>query len=712
MSALLDATTDSHLARLAAAVAARPDAAGPRVLLGEFLRGAGDHAAAEAAYQAALACDPCRVDALISLAVLLLRRLLPAAAQSLLIRACGIAPEAWEAWDTLGVALMRQGEPASASSAFFRAHTLAPGDVDIALRLMQATLASGAEEAELARLEMDARARPLDAVLPAARGWLLGRLGRHDAAADALEVATTLEPDHPRIAVAFAEALINAGRFEPAAAALQTAVALNPDDAGLRNNLGAAYNRTHRYREARTLLEAQLVRTPDAVDVLCNLANALICLGRQEEGVATARRAAAVAPAHHLPWRTLAAALAYADPVDPEAMTGAATRAALTAASGAAPWVARTQTQRGQTQSGRRLRVGLLSPTLCTHPVGWLTLAGLEALDPAAFDLVCLGQPHSGDPMQRRFRAIASEWHVVDTLSDAALIERVRGLDLDILLELGGYGDQGRLAACAARMAPVQVKWVGLQNHSTGMAAMDWFISDRWETPPELAASYTERLLLLPDGYACYSPPAHAPAVASLPAMARGHATFGCFNNLAKITPRVIATWADILRQVPDARLALKFHQFNDLATAEGLRAAFLAHGIAAWRLDLRGGSRHRDLLTQYGDIDIALDPFPYTGGLTTCEALWMGVPVITLAGTTFAGRHSTSHLSNVGLPDWVAADAAAYVAMAVTRARDLAGLAVMRAGLRGRMAASPLCDGARFGRALGEALQRAWAAR
>ena len=711
MSALLDANANANadpiLARLTAAVAARPDAAGPQVLLGEFLRGVGAHAAAEAAYEAALARDPRRVDALISLAVLLLRRLQPAAAQPLLLRACGIAPEAWEAWDALGVALMRQGEAASASAAFFRAHTLAPGDVDIALRLMQATLASGAEEAELARLEMDARARPLDAVLPAARGWLLGRLGRHDAAADALEVATTLEPDHPRIAVAFAEALINAGRFEPAVAALQQAMALNPDDAVLRNNLGAAYNRTHRYREAHALLEAQLARTPDAIDVLCNLANALICLGRQDEGVATARRAAAVAPAHHLPWRTLAAALAYADPVDPEAMTGAAMRAALTAASGAAPWVAR-----GHTQPGRRLRVGLLSPTLRTHPVGWLTLAGLEALDPAAFDLVCLGQPHSDDPMQRRFRAIASEWHVVDTLSDAALIERARGLDLDILLELGGYGDQGRLAACAARMAPVQVKWVGLQNHSTGMAAMDWFISDRWETPPELAASYTERLLLLPDGYACYSPPAHAPAVASLPATARGHVTFGCFNNLAKVTPRVIATWADILRQVPDARLVLKFHQFNDAVTAGALRAAFLAHGIAAGRLDLRGGSRHRDLLAQYGDIDIALDPFPYTGGLTTCEALWMGVPVVTLAGVTFAGRHSTSHLSNVGLSDWVAADTGAYVAMAVARARDLTDLAGLRAGLRGRMAASPLCDGPRFGRALGEALQRAWAAR
>jgi predicted O-linked N-acetylglucosamine transferase (SPINDLY family) len=280
--------------------------------------------------------------------------------------------------------------------------------------------------------------------------------------------------------------------------------------------------------------------------------------------------------------------------------------------------------------------VGLLSATLKTHPVGWLTIAGFENLDPTAFDLVCLGPPESNDPIQRRFRAIASQWHVVDTEERAALARRIRSLGIDILIDLGGYGDRGLIGACADRPAPVQIKWVGMQNHSTGLPEMDWMISDRWETPPDLAHHYSERLLILPDGYVCYSPPPYAPEVTPLPAMARSHVTFGCFNNTAKITPVVIATWARVLHAVPDARLVLKAHQLGEASVRDRILAAFAADGIDPSRVEARGGSSHRALLAEYGDIDLVLDPFPYSGGLTTCEALWMGVPTVTMPGETF----------------------------------------------------------------------------
>jgi protein O-GlcNAc transferase len=234
-------------------------------------------------------------------------------------------------------------------------------------------------------------------------------------------------------------------------------------------------------------------------------------------------------------------------------------------------------------------------------------------------------------------------------------------------------------------------------------------VTDRWETPPALESLYSERLLRMPDGYACYSPPPYAPDVVALPALQNGFVTFGCFNNVAKITPRAIATWSEILRAVPGARLVLKTHQLNDAPTAARLRGEFDRFGIDPSRVEARGSSPHRAFMASYNEIDIVLDPFPYSGGLTTCEALWMGVPTVTLPGEIFASRHSASHLSNAGYPDWVARDLTGYVAMAVRWAGDVDRLAALREMMRGRVRASPLCDAPRFGRALAMALRHAW---
>jgi predicted O-linked N-acetylglucosamine transferase (SPINDLY family) len=187
--------------------------------------------------------------------------------------------------------------------------------------------------------------------------------------------------------------------------------------------------------------------------------------------------------------------------------------------------------------------------------------------------------------------------------------------------------------------------------------------------------------------------------------------TFGCFNNIAKITPRVIETWSQILRAVPDARMVLKTHQLGDGPTAARFREMFARHGVDPDRIECRGASPHRAFMASYNDIDLVLDPFPYSGGLTTCEALWMGVPTVTLPCESFASRHSASHLSNAGYADWVARDLPHYIDMAIAWARDPAGLAALRATMRAQVRASPLCDAPRFGHALGLALRHAWTA-
>ncbi len=664
----------------------------PPLRLAESLRRAGDAAGACAAYERTLTINPDRVEALIGLAALLLVAGEREPARRLLLRGCALAPARAEAWDALGRATP---DPALAAAAYAEAARLRPEVIGYALRRTQAAQAAGQGAAELVRLSA---ADPLDAAATTARGALLHWLGRANEAADTLALAATLAPDAAEPALALAEALLRTPRLHAAVAALRRALHLAPGDIALRNNLAAALTRIHHYAEARDLLADLIAEIGEVPECLCNLANALVLLGEQRAGVAAARRAGELAPEMHLAWRTLAAALVYAED-DAAALRSIAERAAATLPPRPAAGVLAHD-------PGRRLRLGLLSPKLRTHPVGWLTVAGFEHLDPEAFELVCFAQAPSADPLQRRFAAVAAEWHEVVLRPPAEVAARVRARGIDVLIDLGGWGDDGMLAACAERPAPVQVKWVGNQSATTGLAAIDWMLTDRWQTPAGTECFYTERLFRMPDGYVCYTPPVQAPEVAPLP---EGETTFACFNNLAKITPLVIATWAAILRRVPQSRLLLKANQFGDPATAARIAAAFAAEGIAADRLDLQGATPHRAHLAAHAAAHVVLDPFPYSGGLTTCEALWMGVPVVTLPGGSFASRHSLSHLSNVGLTDWVAADRAAYVEIAVRRAADRDRLAALRGDLRPRMAASPLCDAPRFGRALGDALRAMW---
>jgi protein O-GlcNAc transferase len=678
----------------------------PLLRLAESHRASGDAAAAEAAYRRALEVNPRREEALVALAGLLIARAEGIEARMLLLRCLGIAPDRAEAWATLGLALLLTAEPALAHTALIEAQRLEPDVAEYALHGIEAARVAGLADAELARLALANDADPLNPVPLLARGVLLERLGQRAEAIDSLEAAAALAPDALLPVKLLGAVLARSDRRHEAETALRRASELDPDDPRLHNDRATVLMRMQRHADASAILLGLIEQHGDDATVLCNLANATACLGLQEAAVGYARRAIALDPEASLPRRALCNNLPYRDGI-----TGAEL---LTALRDCAVHLPRTRlgSFSNDPDPERKLTVGLLSGSLKTHPVGWLTVAGIETLDPARFAVVCLVQNAAPtDPIGRRFRAAACEWIETDALDDVALATRARELGIDVLIDLGGYGDAARMPACAHRLAPVQVKWVGMQNHSTGLPEMDWLITDRWETPPELEHVYSEQLLRLPDGYICYSPPTYAPDVVPLPALANGYVTFGCFNNLAKVTPRVIATWAAVLHGVPDARLVLKTHQFGDQPTADRVRAVFADAGIAASRIELRGSSGHRAFMGEYGQIDIVLDPFPYSGGLTTCEALWMGVPTVTLPGEIFASRHSMSHLCNVGLSDWVARDAADYVALAVAKAGDVAALAALRADLRPRAKASPLCDAPRFGRNLGTALRHAWRA-
>lgn len=681
------------------AVAVRlPDWDEPWLRLAESFRADGRHDEAEEAYREVLSLNPLRADALAALSGLLLLRAETQEAVTLLRRCCAVAPANAEAWNALGLALRDTQE---GHEALRKAQTLRPDRADYVLHVIDA---APDLEAELQRQTALSQADPLNPRPLLGRGLLLERLARTDDAVDALEAATTLAPDDLDCLSLLAGVLTRSTRLKEAETTLRKVCTLAPDNPQPANDLAAVLMRLHRHGEARRVLLDLLDRFGPHPSVLCNLANATTCLGRQQEGVGYARQAIALAPDAMLPRRALCNNLPYLEGID-----GAEQLTAMRACSDilTRPAVRPLANSR---DPERKLTVGLLSGSFRSHPVGWLTVAGVETLDPDAFQVICLAQKAVlHDPIAQRFRASATEWIDIDALPDQALAELARARGVDILIDLGGYGDAGRMHACALRLAPVQVKWVGMQSHSSGLAEMDWFITDRWETPPGFERFYSERLMRLPDGYVCYSPPPHAPDVTPLPALRNGFITFGCFNNLAKITPRVIETWARILTRVPHSRMVLKTHQLGDPETAASCLEAFASHGVDPVRIETRGASGHRAFMGQYGDIDLVLDPFPYSGGLTTCEALWMGVPTLTLPGETFASRHSASHMSNTGLADWVVASLDEYVDGAVTRAADVEALATLRAGLREQVRRSPLCDARRFGRHLGIALRQAW---
>jgi len=289
----------------------------------------------------------------------------------------------------------------------------------------------------------------------------------------------------------------------------------------------------------------------------------------------------------------------------------------------------------------------------------------------------------------------------VTAFDDAALAEQIRADGIDVLVDLSGHTAGSRLTAFAYRPAPVMVSWLGYFA-TTGLPYLDAVLLDAWHAPPGTEAQFVEPIIRLPQGRFCYQPVSWAPKdVAPPPFERNGRITFGCFNNTAKFNEGVFDVWARVLHAVPDARLILKWRTFNDEAFRQQITDAFVARGIAPERIELRGPSFHADLLKEYADIDIALDPFPFTGGLTSCEALWMGVPVVTWPQSRVVSRQTHAFLHQIGLPALSAKDVDDYVRIAVELANDHERLATLRATLREKMRASPLMDIAGFTRQL-----------
>jgi len=529
------------------------------------------------------------------------------------------------------------------------------------------------------------------------------RAGEPAKAAQTLERAAQLAPNDADIYFNLGNALKDCGRLADAAAQFARVADLAPRDPAVHFVLGDVRLAVNDFSRARDALEKAVALDPNHVEAHVRLGILRAFVGDADGAVESTMRALRLAPGHAQARSNLILQMIYGARYPAADILAEARRwNDVHAPRSEAPSFLNAR------DPDRRLKVGYVGGDFRGHPVGWFARGPFAHHDTRAVETFVYMTDVRTDRVTEELHARAGHWRDAAPWDTDRLAAAIRADGIDILVDTVGHFDPRQPLLFARRPAPVQTIGLGLVG-TTGLTAMDYIVADRFEIPSGSERFYGEAVVRLADDYVCYAPPEYAPSVASLPAKINGYVTFGSFNNSSKYSPESIALWARVLRAVPDSRILLKTLPLGDPGYRAHFTERFADHGIAADRLFLEGYAPHAEFLAAYGRVDIALDSTPYAGGLTTLESLWMGVPVVTLAGETFAARHSVSHLSNAGLPELIARDADDYVAIAARLAADLDRLADLRASLRSRLAASPVCDGARYTRGLEAAFREMW---
>ena len=647
---------------------------------------------ADAICRQILAAEPRHGDALHLLGLIALEKARPDIAADLIRRAIGVSPGVAIFHYNLGNVHGGQGQLDEAISAYRRAIDLQPDFSEAHNNLGTALRGTGRVDEAIGAHERAIQCNPENAEAHSNLGVALCDRQRPGEAIAACQRALQLRPDFAPAHYNLGNALRDQGRPVEAIAAYRRVIALRPAYALAHNNLGNELEKQGRCSEAAAAYRHGIGTSPDFAPLHNNLGTLLKDLGRIGEALACTRRAVDISQDSSI-HSNLLAVLQYST----ESTLGGLFDAHCEYDRRHAAALTRSAPPHRNTRDpDRPLRIGMVSPHFAFHPVGHFLIRVLENLDRSQFEIIAYSDARTGDAMTARLRAATAEWRDVSGVPDERLADCIRDDRVDILFDLAGHTAGNRLPVFARKPAPIQITWLDYVG-TTGLAAMDCIIGDPREIPPEAEPWYREKVLRMRDDYVCYDPPAGAPPVGPLPALAKGHVTFASFNIPAKTTPEIVRVWARILAAVPGSRLLVKNRGFDDPQTREYYGGILTAEGIARERVELRGWSPSGELLAAYNEADIALDTFPYNGGLTTCEAIWMGVPVVTCPGKTFASRHGLAHLTAAGIPETIARDLDHYAALAVNLASDLPRLAEFRAGLRARVAGSPLCDGNRF---------------
>ena len=526
-------------------------------------------------------------------------------------------------------------------------------------------------------------------------------------AEDSYRRALELKPDFAVVHGNLGNTLLAQGRLAEAEASLRRALELKPDHAETHYNLGVTLLELGQYAEAEACYRRALELKSDYAEAHNYLGSILRGQGHLTEAEASYRRSLELKPDFTGAHSNLLFALNYNASRTPDDRLAEARRYGHTAAKKVISQFSAWQ----YVERPERLRVGLVPGELLDHPVGFFLESLLAQIDPDRIELIAYPTGRTFSALTARIKPHFAAWKPIYSLSDEAAARLIHADGVHVLLDLSGHTANNRLPVFARKPAPVQASWLGYFA-TTGVAEMDFLLADQVGVPESQRGHFTETIWYLPDTRLCFTPPDAVSPISPLPALQNGYPTFGCFQRLDKAGDEVLAAWATILAALPGAKLRWQCKYLGDPGVVQQTMQRLRQHNIDPARVALHGAVSREAYLAAHAEVDMMLDTFPYPGGTTTCEALWMGVPTLTLAGDTLLARQGASLLMAAGLKDWVATSVADYVDKAVTLAGDLPRLAALRAGLREQVSTSPLFDAPRFARNLENALWGMWQAR
>lgn len=564
-------------------------------------------------------------------------------------------------------------------------------------------------------LEACQRAVQLGPTIPEAWNNLGGALKDLNQPADALkafERAVQLRDRYPLAWNNIGNTLMQLGRAGDAESALRRAIAFDPRYAEAYSNLGFLLTRLGRLDEAVQLCMRAIALKPDLPAGYMNVGTALHLQGRMDEGNEAFRRGVELDPANHRLHENLLGAFTQTTRWSPSE-----------ALSAHVEWARRFASPTdvlpppgNDRNPDRKLRIGYVSPDLRRHSVAYFLEPILEQHDRSKFEIFAYANVESPDNVTDRLRGLCDQWRDVVSLSDSQLAEMVRADKIDVLVDLAGHTNGNRLLAFAYRPAPVQMTYLGYAT-TTGVGAIDYRLTDEATDPTGVTdAHYTEKLIRLSEPFLCYRPPENAPAVVDPPMLRNGYVTFGSFNRASKAGAQSLELWGKLLNAMPASRLLLKSRGLGDAGSRKRILDALASFGVSPERVQLIEANQGlTDHLAMYGQIDLAVDTFPYCGTTTTCESLWMGVPVVSLVGQTHVSRVGLTLLRSVGLESLAQETTDGYTSAARDLTNDADRLVALRAQMRDRLRGSPLFDAARLTRSIEAAYLNAfgrWAMR
>jgi len=538
-------------------------------------------------------------------------------------------------------------------------------------------------------------------------GNILQEKGFLEEAITCFEKALAVKPGFPVLYFNLGNALKDKGSFNEAVAYYKKAIAIKPDYAEALNNLGIALKELGQLEEAALFYHKAIAITPDYAEAMSNLCVLLGSQAKVEEALAYLRKALRYKPDFTIGHSNVLYLMNYVGKLSQKEIYEESLRWDTQHAKAL---LHPSQASGNKPDAERKLRIGYVSPDFRDHSVAYFVEPVIQAHNREALEIFCYANVNKPDMVTERLKALADHWSFIAGNNATEIAEKIRLDEIDILVDLAGHSLNNSLLAFAHKPAPIQISWLGYPN-TTGMQAMDYRLTDAVADPVgDADRLHSEKLVRLENGFLCYGADKSAPAPAKPPFLQQGYITFGSFNNLAKLGPEVVQSWAEILRNVPGSHLLLKSKQLSDAATHRRFLHLFAEQGIDPSRLKLYGWLPDKDgHLGLYSRVDIALDPFPYNGTTTTCEAMWMGVPVVTLLGDRHVGRVGASIMHQIGLEEFVASSIENYVQLAAAIARDQERLAGMRKSLRQRLLESKLMDKRLFTKTLESAYRQMW---